>query len=230
LSKESPKVAFGDFVLDADARQLMKDGKDIRLSPKAFDLLRTLLIRRPDVIPKAELLASIWRDTYVVEANLNVVVGEIRRALGDDPHTPRFIRTVHAVGYAFCASAFEVETFPTGPAGSRCWLTWKGQTFTLGPGDNVIGRDPRSTVWLDDESVSRRHARILVENGTARLEDLGSTNGTFLGREQMTLPATLNDGDVVRVGSLRLTFHSWSDTSARTRRLRERERRRKDGS
>jgi pSer/pThr/pTyr-binding forkhead associated (FHA) protein len=100
----------------------------------------------------------------------------------------------------------------------------------LGPGDNVIGRDPRSTVWLDDESVSRRHARILVENGTARLEDLGSTNGTFLGREQMTLPATLNDGDVVRVGSLRLTFHSWSDTSARTRRLRERERRRKDGS
>jgi DNA-binding winged helix-turn-helix (wHTH) protein len=222
LSKESPKVTFGDFVLDPDARQLLKDGKNIRLSPKAFDLLRTLVTRRPEVIPNADLLASIWPDTYVVEANLNVVVGEIRRALGEDPHAPRFIRTVHAVGYAFCGAAFEVGDVAPARVRSGYWLAWKDRTFALSPGDNVIGRDPRCAVWLEDESVSRRHARITVANGTARLEDLGSTNGTFVGRERTTAAATLTDGDIVRVGSVRLTFHAWSDTSARTRRLRDR--------
>ena len=91
-------LKFGDFVLDSDARQLTRGGADIRLSPKAFDLLFLLVERRPDVITKADLLAAIWPDTYVVEANLNVVVGEIRRALGDDPHAPRFIRTVYLSG------------------------------------------------------------------------------------------------------------------------------------
>jgi FHA domain-containing protein len=179
------------------------------------------------VIPKAELLAAIWRDTYVVEANLNVVVGEIRRALGDDPHAPRFIRTVHAVGYAFCAQAFEVGDGVAGVSprtGSRCWLAWKGKTFPLATGSNVIGRDPGSEVWLEDESVSRRHARVTVSADIVRLEDLDSTNGTFLngGRVESLSPVNLTDGNVVRVGSVRLTFHTWSEKSARTRRLRDR--------
>jgi DNA-binding winged helix-turn-helix (wHTH) protein len=218
-------LRFGEFVLDADARQLQRDGKNVRLSPKAFDLLRTLLARRPDVIAKGDLLAAIWPDTYVIEANLNVAIGEIRRALGDDPHAPRFIRTVHAVGYAFCAQAFEIREDSAAESAQprpRCWLSRKNRTFALAEGENIIGRDPRSTVWLDDDSVSRRHARITVADASARLEDLDSTNGTHLGNLRVTSPTTVADGDVVRVGSLRLTFHTWSDKSARTRRLRDR--------
>jgi DNA-binding winged helix-turn-helix (wHTH) protein len=220
-------LRFGEFLLDSDARQLSRAGRDIRLSPKAFDLLCALLVRRPDVWSKNDLLATIWPDTFVVEANLNVVIGEIRRALGDDRQSPRFIRTVHGVGYAFCGHAVNVEEADAHATirASRCWLTWKDRSFALSPGDNIIGRDPRSTVWLDDESVSRRHALITVDNDVARVEDLESTNGTLLNRTPLETSTALQDGDVVRVGALKLTFRSLSESSARTRRLRDKPRR-----
>lgn len=216
-------VRFGEFLLDSDARQLSRAGRDIRLSPKAFDLLCALLARRPDVWSKNDLLAVVWPDTFVVEANLNVVIGEIRKALGDDRQAPRFIRTVHGVGYAFCGQAVDVaddQAPAAGHAGSRCWLSWKDRSFALTAGDNIIGRDPRSTVWLDDESVSRRHALISVDDAVARVQDLESTNGTFLNRVPLKSATALQDGDIVRVGSLKLTFRTLSDNAARTRRLR----------
>ena len=217
-------LRFGEFLLDSDARQLSRAGQDIRLSPKAFDLLCALLARRPDVLSKNDLLSAIWPDTFVVEANLNVVIGEIRRALGDDRQAPRFIRTVHGVGYAFCGQAVEAADADSGAAtaraGSRCWLSWKDRSFALAAGDNIIGRDPRSTVWLDDESVSRRHALINVNDEGARVQDLESTNGTFLNRAPLDSATALQDGDIVRVGSLKLTFRTLSDSAARTKRLR----------
>jgi DNA-binding winged helix-turn-helix (wHTH) protein len=218
-------LRFGEFLLDSDARQLSRAGRDIRLSPKAFDLLCALLARRPDVLSKNDLLSAIWPDTFVVEANLNVVIGEIRRALGDDRQAPRFIRTVHGVGYSFCGQAVDAGDADSGVgarAGSRCWLSWKDRSFALADGDNIIGRDPRSAVWLDDESVSRRHARISVENDVARIEDLDSTNGTTVngGRLEYLSPIVLGDGAIVRVGSLRLTFRMMSESAARTKRLR----------
>lgn len=219
-------LRFGEFLLDSDARQLSRAGRDIRLSPKAFDLLCALLARRPDVLAKNDLLAAIWPDTFVVEANLNVVIGEIRKALGDDRQAPRFIRTVHGVGYAFCGQAVDAEAdAASARPGSRCWLSWKDRSFALTAGDNIIGRDPRSAVWLDDESVSRRHAMISVDNEGARVEDLESTNGTFLNRSPLDSATSLQDGDIVRVGSLKLTFRSMSESSARTRRLRDKPRR-----
>jgi DNA-binding winged helix-turn-helix (wHTH) protein len=227
--KELPKdfetpamnVQFGEFLMDSDARQLSRAGRDIKLSPKAFDLLCALLVRRPDVLSKNDLLAAIWPDTFVVEANLNVVIGEIRRALGDDRQAPRFIRTVHGVGYAFCGQAVDVaDGARAAAAAANCWLSWKDRSFALSAGDNIIGRDPRSTIWLDDESVSRRHAVISVEHDVARVNDLRSTNGTFLNRAPLESPTVLQDGDIVRVGSLKLTFRTVSDTAARTRRLR----------
>ena len=228
--KELPKdfqtpaltLRFGEFLLDSDARQLSRAGRGIRLSPKAFDLLCALLARRPDVLSKNDLLAAIWPDTFVVEANLNVVIGEIRRALGDDRQAPRFIRTVHGLGYAFCGQAVNVDDTEASASArtSRCWLSWKDRSFALSAGDNIIGRDPRSAVWLDDESVSRRHALINVDNDVARVEDLESTNGTYLNRVALDSATVLQDGDVVRVGALRLTFRMISEAAARTRRLR----------
>src|SRR5262245_66386341 len=90
--------------MDSETRQLLGDGREIHLSPKAFDLLCALIETRPKVVEKADLHARIWRNTYVVDANLNVLIGEIRRALGDRAQDSRFIRTVHGVGYAFCGT------------------------------------------------------------------------------------------------------------------------------
>jgi non-specific serine/threonine protein kinase len=95
---------FGDFVLDLDARELMRAGTPVSLSPKAFQLLGLLVERHPSALSKTELQDRLWPGTFVVEKNLTNLVSEIREALGDDPAAPRFIRTVHRFGYAFRAT------------------------------------------------------------------------------------------------------------------------------
>jgi len=77
---------------------------------------------------------------------------------------------------------------------------------TLAQGENILGRGPDSVLWLDDETVSRRHARICVEEGHALLEDLASRNGTFLRGARLDGPAELRDGDELRLGELPLRF------------------------
>ncbi len=59
-------------------------------------------------------------------------------------------------------------------------VVWGRREITLDPGDNLIGRDPDAVVWIDDDSVSRRHARISIGEEGATIEDLGSKNGTWI--------------------------------------------------
>jgi len=114
------RTCFGPFTLDPDTRQLFDEGGEVRLTPKAFDLLVLLVQERPKVLHKRDLLARIWPNTHVVEANLNVLVGELRRALGDQSKEPRYIRTVHATGFAFAADASAMEA--PSPARERAYL------------------------------------------------------------------------------------------------------------
>jgi DNA-binding winged helix-turn-helix (wHTH) protein len=217
------KVRFGPFTVDAETRQLLRDGSEIHLSPKAFDLFWRLIEGRPRVIEKTELLQQIWPDTFVVDAGLNVLIGEIRRALEDDARQPRYVRTVHGVGYAFCG---EVQGSPEPSPGSRtmpCWLISPERTFRLGEGDNVIGRDPGCTVWLDSPSVSRRHARLTVEGRSRRvvLEDLGSTNGCLVRGKAVRGPEDLADGDQITIGSVELRVYLWTaEKAVKTARIR----------
>lgn len=206
-------ILFDRFTLDPEARRLLEEGREIHLSPKAFDVLETLIDRRPAVVTKAELQERIWPDTFVVDATLNVVIAEIRRLLQDDPAAPRFIRTVHRVGYAFCGDA-SVAAPQAAHTASRCWLAWDDHTVQLGEGENVIGRDPRCAVWVDASGVSRRHARIVVSGDDATLEDLGSKNGTFVAARAIDSARKLDDGDVIQVGSTALKFRMWSDERA----------------
>jgi pSer/pThr/pTyr-binding forkhead associated (FHA) protein len=76
----------------------------------------------------------------------------------------------------------------------------------LTEGDNLLGRGPDSLVWIDDESVSRRHARIAIRGGSALLEDLGSKNGTYVGGRKISAPTALRDGDEIRIGPQTLKF------------------------
>jgi len=217
-------VRFGDFALDSDRRQLVAGDREVHLSVKAFDLLCALLEHRPNVVPKSELQARLWPDTHVVEANLAVLIGEVRRALSDPAADPRLIRTVHRIGYAFAGDVVDADgdrRSGSDPA-SRFWLTIDGRTVTVREGESVIGRDPRCEIWLDAEGVSRRHARLRLPKDVDHvlLEDLASTNGTFVGRSRLTEPRILKDGDLIRVGSATLAFRAWSDSvSTKTKRL-----------
>jgi DNA-binding winged helix-turn-helix (wHTH) protein len=222
------RTRFQQFIVDSDTRQLLRDGSEIHLSTKAFDLLSVLLARRPNVVGKEELLRQIWPTSYVAEANLNVLVGEVRRALGDSAQASQFIRTIHGVGYAFSGSAADIESVsPAGPVDrTRFFLVGSDRTFVLTHGDNIIGRDPSCNVWLDDPDVSRRHARIRIDTAqrTAVLDDLGSTNGTLLGRSRVKTETPLTDGDVIRVGPVELKFRDGSEGAQETRRIRRKTR------
>ena len=222
------RVRFPPFTLDSETRQLSRAGRrdsDVHLSPKAFDLLCLLVAQRPKVLDKQMLHAQIWPDTYVGDATLNVLVGEIRKAIDDNVREPRFIRTVHGVGYAFCGDVTGDVAPPRDARDVLCWLTWKGTTFRLDEGDNVIGRGPRCAVFLDVDGVSRRHANIHidVEGRHVTLTDLGSTNGTVVGRTRVTKPMTLEDDDRIKIASLELRVRLWaSEDGPKTKRIRRR--------
>lgn len=210
------RVRFADFTLDSATRQLLHRGRgETRLSPKAFDLLAALIEQRPRVLDKADLHGRIWPDTYVVDANLNVLIAEIRRALVDSRRRATFIRTVHAIGYAFCGDAVELtDRFASRKATPvRFWLVWNERVIVLEDGDNTVGRDPQCTVWLDASGVSRRHARIRTVRGdeAVLLQDLGSKNGKLVQDSPIMGQVRLTDGAVIQIGSVQLKLRVWSE-------------------
>jgi pSer/pThr/pTyr-binding forkhead associated (FHA) protein len=107
-------------------------------------------------------------------------------------------------------------------------VAWASRTSSLSEGENVIGRDPRCSVWLDAPGVSRRHAAIRVDSATRRvtLEDLGSTNGTFLHRSRVRTEVALQDEDEIKIGTVMLTIRLWApDKAPHTKRIRKRNKR-----
>jgi pSer/pThr/pTyr-binding forkhead associated (FHA) protein len=80
-----------------------------------------------------------------------------------------------------------------------------GETFPLGTEETTIGRSPECDIFLDDVTVSRRHAVIKREGNQLEIEDLGSLNGTFLNRRRIESGA-LSDDDELQVGKYKLTF------------------------
>ena len=103
-------------------------------------------------------------------------------------------------------------------------LVWGRREISLDPGDNLIGRDRDAVVWIDDESVSRRHARISIGDGGASIEDLGSKNGTSVGGKKIRETAQLADRDVVRIGPATLTLRVLKRTGSTRSTMKERPR------
>lgn len=215
------RVRFADCIIDDTTRTLVRGGEAIHLTPKAFDVLALLIAERPAVLTKEQLLERVWRGVSVSDASLNVLIGEIRKVLGDDASRQAFIRTVNRVGYAFCATAVPVTQTQTPPAGaSGCRATWQGVTAELSNGDNTLGRSHRCRLVVDEETVSRVHATISIDEDARRavLVDNDSLNGTFRNRAKVTEPVELADGDVIRLGSARVALRLWADGTTRTRR------------
>ncbi|HVR71014.1 MAG TPA: winged helix-turn-helix domain-containing protein [Vicinamibacteria bacterium] len=181
-------VRFGEFVLDGGTRQLRRGEEERRLGPKAFALLELLLSQRPNVVARERIRDRLWPGTFVSESTLATVVAEVRAALDEDPKAPRFLRTVHRVGYAFCGAAVAGAPRREAPPGMAAYrLLLHDREVMLRPGENLLGR---------------------VEDGAAVLEDLGSKNGTFLRGRRITGPAPLADGDELRVGRVTMTLRA----------------------
>lgn len=208
VSRERACARFGPFSLDPTTRQVQRGSDVVHLTPKAFDLLTLLVAEAPRVVSKAEGHDRLWPGTFVSDATLVSLVKELRRALGDRDESAPIIRTAHGVGYAL-AAAVDREPARTA-AGMWHWIDVDGRRIRLVDGENVIGRDPASRVWLDIASVSRRHARIVVGAEGARLEDLGSKNRTTVGESPVSGQTGLRDGDCIGIGPIHLVYRTSS--------------------
>src|SRR5256886_17246374 len=83
-----------------------------------------------------------------------------------------------------------------------------GEHFVPQGDRTTIGRSPDCDIFLDDVTVSRKHAVVLQSGGELRIEDLGSLNGTFVNRRRIDAATRLESGDEVQIGKYRLSFIS----------------------
>ena len=117
-------VDFGPFRLDPASGLLLRHGTPVPLTPKAFAVLEYLAFRADRLVPKQELIQAVWPNVFVGDAVLKVAIGEIRRALDDDPKTPKYIATAHRRGYRFTG------TTGASPAAGSAVVATAGTTGT----------------------------------------------------------------------------------------------------
>src|SRR5262245_12038870 len=92
---------FGGFELDAQKRRLLRNGQSIQLTSRGIDLLLALIESGGREITKEELMARVWADQIVDDANLTVTMSHLRKALGEKASDHRFIVTIPGRGYRF---------------------------------------------------------------------------------------------------------------------------------
>ena len=104
-SNRPPVVRFGAFELDMDAERLLKNGRQVRLQPQPFKLLRLLTTQPGRLVTREEIQAALWtNDTYVdFEQGVNFAVKQVREALGDRAENSIYVETVPKRGYRFLA-------------------------------------------------------------------------------------------------------------------------------
>lgn len=190
---------LGRYTLDTDRRLFLRGRESISLSPKAFTLLTALFQKSPGALSKDEIHRLLWPDTFVEEGSLHNLISEIRRALGAADR--RLVRTVPRFGYAL---TLEAQSEPTEL--SRFYVVVGEDIHPLRLGDNILGRGPEVDVPVEQTSVSRRHARLTASDTMARIEDLGSKNGTFVGPNRITGATIVEDGDQIFLGRALLVF------------------------
>jgi DNA-binding winged helix-turn-helix (wHTH) protein/TolB-like protein/Flp pilus assembly protein TadD len=100
---------FAEFTLNTGEQTLLRGTDEVYLQPKTFETLVYLVERHGHLVKKNELLDALWADTYVTENALMRCIKEVREALQDDAHQPRFIKTVPRIGYKFIANVEDIR-------------------------------------------------------------------------------------------------------------------------
>ena len=207
---------FGPFLYDSVSHGLLREGTEIPLTHKSRELLLLFLHNPGRLLSREEIVERVWPDVVTVTDDaLRFQITDLRRAFGDVGET--FIRTIRREGYRWEAPVRGEARRPDRPMSSeeeslrpemRHRLILESREVPLIEGENVVGREQDAALWIDHASVSRRHARIVIADGKATLEDLESKNGTYLNGEGIRRPAPLSDGDEVRIGPETMVFRS----------------------
>ena len=118
-----PALAFGRFILDGARKQLLENGKVVRLGGRAFDLLCALAERSGEVLSRADLEARVWPHTIVEETSLRVHISALRKILGDGVAGARYIANVPGRGYSFVVPVVVVEAPDATPQSAAAVVT-----------------------------------------------------------------------------------------------------------
>ena len=119
----TPRYRFSGHILSPARRTLVRDGRELPLMPRCFDLLVLLVERRNEALARGEILDAVWSDVVVTDGALSQAVRILRRTLGDDPREPTFIRTVQRHGYRFVCDDVVEEPDDGPPAPARAAAT-----------------------------------------------------------------------------------------------------------
>ncbi len=191
----------GDVLVEPEANSIANSDGCVRIEPLLMDLL-VFLARRPGrVVRREEIFDGVWQQRYVARSALTRAMALLRQALGDDANQPRFVETIPKRGYRLIAPVEGLEPVaPASPSGGISLLIGDCE-LPLSEGEHVIGRSDDAEVRIPAARISRRHARIVVRDGHAYLEDLGSKNGTSLRGRPVMSAVELSDRDVITIGA-----------------------------
>lgn len=165
MPRPAPTYRFSGFLLSSRRRSLVRDGRELPLIPRYFDLLVFLVANRHDAVHRRDIFDKVWTDVVVSDSALSQAIRTLRRTLGDDSREPRFIRTVSRHGYQFIAVDV-VEGDEDDDTGVR-----PPAESTSPPGDDpfepLLQRLLRTAETPDEEADQRDAAERLHALGTA---------------------------------------------------------------
>ena len=204
------RYVFSEFVLSPSRRLLLRSGREVPLIPRYFDLLVMLVERRGEAVTRREIFDAVWRDVVVSDGALSQAVRTLRRALGDDPREPVFIRTVSRHGYRFVfadvveqpdgealppVTAPAVAEAPPGPSADP-FTTALERLLAKGPLDTEERRDAAELLHVlgTAEALARLDRRAGHARARALLRDTRwdvANSGAVPLAGQPDLPATL---------------------------------------
>jgi DNA-binding winged helix-turn-helix (wHTH) protein/Tol biopolymer transport system component len=110
IPARQPSLVFGPFSFDPASRILSRDGQEMPLPPRVTGVLQLLLERAGQVVPRQELIDSVWKEAFVTDTSLAEAVSVLRQALSDDPQTPTYVQTLHRRGYRFVAPVSSTQS------------------------------------------------------------------------------------------------------------------------
>ncbi len=140
---------FDEYRVDPLKRRLLRGREVVPLTPKAFSILLVLLENRGQMVEKKDLVAKVWADSYVTEANLTQNISSLRKALGERAGEARYVVTIPGRGYCFTADVALVDREPTG--------SFQIPVFPPAPSlDDTLSRLPEPAVLPEPGRVRRR--------------------------------------------------------------------------
>ncbi len=116
LPTASAEVTFGPFTFDRTSRLLRRGEHELSLPPRVLGVLELLLTRAGEIVPRNEIIDSVWKEAFVTDTSLAEAISFLRQSLGDDPQAPTYIQTVHRRGYRFVAPLVDTSPAVRGPA------------------------------------------------------------------------------------------------------------------